>query len=96
MNRKDRSGRGEKSPKGSPEFSLKRTLAREGVPEAKPKGGYTGKQKDASRESLRGEKAFATGAPLQRVKRAPGPQNPRKGKRGGLSRGRNMIERGRK
>ena len=62
------------------------------MPASTPKGGFTGKQKDATRESLRAGKAFVTGAPLQRVKRAPGEQNPRKGKRGGLNRGGKMIE----
>lgn len=92
MERKDRSGRRELSPKGSPPFSLKRKLVREGVPEAKPKGGYTGKAKDATRESGRAEKSFQVAPPLLRVKRAPGEVNPRKGKRGGLNRGGKMIE----
>lgn len=62
------------------------------MPDSKPKGGFTGKKKDAGRESLRGGRAFQTGAPLQRVKRAPGEVNPRKGKRGGLNRSGKMIE----
>ena len=86
----------EEGKKGSPADSLRRRLVREGVPEAKPPGGFTGKQKDATRESLRAGKSYAMGAPLQRVKRAPGEQNPRKGKRGGLNRGGKMIERGRR
>jgi hypothetical protein len=62
------------------------------MPDAKPKGGLTGKRKDATRESLRAARAYEMGAPLQRVKRAPGEVNPRKGKRGGLNRGGKMIE----
>jgi len=65
---------------------------KKGIPTARPLGGFSGKRKDASRESQRAGKAFVTGAPLQRVKRAPGEVNPRRGKRGGLNRGGKMIE----
>jgi hypothetical protein len=92
MEPKDRSGRRENSPKGSPAYSLKRKLVREGVPAAKPKGGFSGKAKDAARESLRRRKSGIGLPPLQRVKRAPGEVNPRKGKSGGLNRGGKMIE----
>ena len=68
MESKDRSGRAEKSLKGSPAFSLKRKLVREGVPEARPKGGF----KDAGAENLRAHKAGISLSPRQRGTRAPG------------------------
>jgi hypothetical protein len=44
-------------------------------------------------EKSKAHKASIGLPPLQRVKRAPGEMNPRKGKRGGLHKGHNMIER---
>lgn len=72
METKDRDGRAEKSLKGSPAFSLKRKLVRKGVPEARPKGGFSGKGKDAGPENLRAHKAGISLSPRQRGTRAPG------------------------
>ena len=71
MESKDRSGRREQSPKGSPAFSLKRKLVREGVPEARPKGAFSGKRKDGGAENLRAHKAGISLSPRQRGTRAP-------------------------
>jgi hypothetical protein len=61
-------------------------------PAARPPGGFTGKRKDATRESRRMQATSQGLPPLQRVKRAPGEVNPRKGKSGGLNRTGKMIE----
>lgn len=58
----------------------------------RPPGGFSGRRKDATLESRRYQATVQGLPPLQRVKRAPGEVNPRKGKRGGLNRGGKMIE----
>ena len=82
----------EESPKGSPLMSPKRSLVRRGVPEATYKGGAINRKRDIAMEDVRAHRASIHLPPLQRVKRAPGEVNPRKGKRGGLNKSGKMIE----
>lgn len=49
-------------------------------------------KKSLGMEKHRGHRSSIGLPPLQRVKRAPGEINPRKGKRGGLNRQGKMIE----
>lgn len=56
-------------------------------------GGPAERRQAVASEAVRARRADIGLPPLQRVKRAPGELNPRKGKSGGLSRKGKMIER---
>ena len=55
-------------------------------------GGPLTRKRTIAMEDVRAHRASIGLPPLQRVKRAPGEVNPRKGKRGGLNRRGKMIE----